>query len=55
MKLPFIHRWTRPAKQKTLQLAIWANEHPMALASTAGIAGILLGATVLYLKRRKRR
>ena len=39
----FFSRWKKQSKAKTFELAVWAAEHPVAFASAAGIAGMLLG------------
>ena len=55
LKLPLFSRWKKRSREKTFALALWAAEHPVALASTAGIAGVLLGAAALYLKQQRRK
>jgi hypothetical protein len=54
-KFPLFSRWRKRSKAKTFELAVWAAEHPVALASAAGIAGVLLGAAALYVKQQRRK
>ena len=51
----FFSCWRKQGKAKTFELTVWAAEHPLALASAAGIAGVLLGAAALYVKRQEKK
>jgi hypothetical protein len=54
-KLRLFSRWRKHSKAKTFQLAVWAAEHPVEIASAAALAGVLLGAAALYVKQRRRK
>jgi hypothetical protein len=51
----FFSRWRKQSKAKSFELAVWAAEHPLALASAAGIAGVLVGAATLYVQQQRRK